>query len=43
MIKKLLLAALVALPMCISAQTLKFGTVNSQDYMRIKNTIMNRR
>ena len=31
MIKKLLLAALVALPMCISAQTLKFGTVNSQE------------
>lgn len=30
MIKKLLLAVCVALPMCISAQTVKFGTVNSQ-------------
>lgn len=31
MIKKLLLAALLAVPMCLSAQTLKFGTVNSQE------------
>ena len=31
MIKKLILAAFLALPMCIAAQTLKFGTVNSQE------------
>lgn len=31
MIKKLLVAALVAVPMCLSAQTFKFGTVNSQE------------
>lgn len=31
MIKKLLVAALVAVPMCLSAQSLKFGTVNSQE------------
>lgn len=30
MIKKLLLAVLIALPMCLSAQALKFGNVNSQ-------------
>lgn len=31
MIKKLLVAALVAVPMCLSAQSLKFGTVNTQE------------
>ena len=35
MIKRFLLAALVALPMCISAQTLKFGTVNSQEIFNL--------
>ncbi|MCH5216237.1 MAG: OmpH family outer membrane protein [Muribaculaceae bacterium] len=30
MIKKILIAAIVAIPMCLSAQTLKFGTVNTQ-------------
>ncbi|MEG0011622.1 MAG: OmpH family outer membrane protein [Muribaculaceae bacterium] len=30
MIKKLLLTALIAVPMCLCAQTLKFGNVNSQ-------------
>jgi outer membrane protein len=31
MIKKILLAVLLAAPMCLSAQTLKFGTVNTQE------------
>ena len=31
MIKRILLAVLVALPLCLSAQTLKFGTINSQE------------
>lgn len=35
MIKKFLLIALIAIPMCISAQTLKFGTVNSQQIFEI--------
>ena len=35
MIKKFLLAALVAFPMCIAAQTLKFGTVNSQEIFNL--------
>ncbi|MDD2961449.1 MAG: OmpH family outer membrane protein [Muribaculaceae bacterium] len=35
MIKKLLLAVLIALPMCISAQAVKFGTVNSQQIFEI--------
>ncbi len=35
MIKKLLLIALVAFPLCISAQTLKFGTVNTQEIFNI--------
>lgn len=35
MIKKLFLAALLALPMCISAQTLKFGTVNSGEIFNV--------
>lgn len=35
MIKKLLLAVLLAAPMCLSAQTLKFGTVNTQEIFNI--------
>ena len=35
MIKKLLLAALVAAPMCLSAQTAKFGTINSQEVFNV--------
>ncbi len=35
MIKKLLLAALIAVPMCLSAQALKFGNVNSQKIFEI--------
>ena len=35
MIKKLLLTALIAVPMCLSAQNLKFGTVNSQQIFEI--------
>ncbi len=35
MIKKLLLAVLVAAPMCLSAQTLKFGTVNTQEIFNV--------
>lgn len=35
MIKKLFLAAFVALPMCLAAQTLKFGTVNSQEIFNL--------
>lgn len=31
MIKKLLLAVLMAAPMCLAAQTMKFGTVNPQE------------
>ena len=35
MIKKLILAAFLALPMCIAAQTLKFGTVNTQEIFNL--------
>jgi outer membrane protein len=35
MIKKLLLAALLAMPMCLAAQTMKFGTVNSQEIFNL--------
>lgn len=35
MIKKLLLAVCIALPMCVSAQALKFGTVNSQQLFEL--------
>ena len=35
MIKKLLLAVLLAAPMCISAQALKFGTVNTQEIFNV--------
>ena len=35
MIKKILIAAIVALPMCLSAQTLKFGTVNTQQVFEL--------
>lgn len=35
MIKKLLLAVLLAAPMCLSAQTLKFGTVNTQEIFNV--------
>lgn len=35
MIKKLLLAALIAVPMCLSAQSLKFGNVNSQQIFEL--------
>jgi outer membrane protein len=35
MIKKILLLALVLVPMCVSAQTLKFGTVNSQEIFNV--------
>jgi hypothetical protein len=35
MIKKLLLAAFIAVPMCISAQALKFGNVNSQQIFEL--------
>lgn len=35
MIKKLLLAAFIAVPMCLSAQALKFGNVNSQQIFEL--------
>ncbi len=35
MFKKILLAALVAVPMCLSAQTLKFGTVNPTEIFNV--------
>lgn len=35
MIKKILLAVLVALPLCVSAQTAKFGTVNTQEIFSV--------
>lgn len=35
MIKKLLLAAIIALPMCVSAQALKFGNVNTQQVFEL--------
>ncbi len=35
MIKRILLLAFVALPMCLAAQTLKFGTVNSQEIFNL--------
>lgn len=35
MIKKLLLAVLLAAPMCLSAQALKFGTVNTQEIFNV--------
>ncbi len=35
MIKKLLLAVLLAAPMCLSAQTLKFGTVNTTELFNV--------
>lgn len=35
MIKKLLLAVLLAAPVCLSAQTLKFGTVNTQEIFNV--------
>ena len=35
MIKKLLLAVLLAAPLCLSAQTLKFGTVNTQELFNV--------
>lgn len=35
MIKKLFLAVMLALPMCLSAQTLKFGTVNSAEVFNV--------
>lgn len=35
MIKKLLLAVLLAAPMCLSAQTLKFGTINTQEIFNV--------
>lgn len=35
MIKKILLAVLLAAPMCLSAQTLKFGTVNTQEVFNL--------
>lgn len=35
MIKKILLAALIAFPMCLAAQTFKFGTVNSQEVFNL--------
>lgn len=35
MIKKLLVAVLLAAPMCLSAQTLKFGTVNTQELFNV--------
>ena len=35
MLKKILLAVLVAAPLCLSAQTLKFGTVNSQEIFNV--------
>ena len=35
MIKKLLLAVLIAFPMCLAAQTLKFGIVNSQEIFNL--------
>ena len=31
MLKKIIIALFVALPMCVFAQTYKFGTVNSQE------------
>jgi outer membrane protein len=35
MFKKILLAVLVAAPMCLSAQTLKFGTVNPTEIFNV--------
>lgn len=35
MIKKLLLAVLLAAPMCLSAQTMKFGMVNTQEIFNV--------
>ena len=35
MMKRLFLAALVALPMCLTAQTLKFGTINTQEIFNL--------
>ena len=35
MMKRLFLAALVALPMCLAAQTLKFGTINTQEIFNL--------
>lgn len=35
MIKKLLIAAFVVLPMCLAAQTYKFGYVNSQEIFNL--------
>lgn len=35
MFKKVLVAALVALPMCIQAQTLKFGVLNPSEIMQV--------
>ena len=35
MIKKLLVAMLIAFPMCLAAQTFKFGTVNSQEIFNL--------
>ena len=35
MVKKLLLAVLLAAPMCLSAQTVKFGTVNTQEIFNV--------
>ena len=35
MIKKLLFAVMLALPICISAQALKFGTVNSAEIFNV--------
>ena len=35
MIRKILLAVLVALPLCVSAQTAKFGTVNTQEIFSV--------
>ncbi|MGM9804547.1 MAG: OmpH family outer membrane protein [Muribaculaceae bacterium] len=35
MIKKLFLAVLLAMPMCLSAQTFKFGTVNTAEVFNV--------
>jgi outer membrane protein len=35
MLKKILLVALIAAPLCLSAQSLKFGTVNSQEIFNV--------
>ena len=35
MIKKILLIAAIVIPMCLSAQTLKFGTVNTQQIFEL--------